>query len=182
VFLVLVVCIVLLLAAQFVKVCFASIGPSDEQRNADLLEERVDFSYPGSCVCGSYPPCTITTCKNKCGSLLYCNRFPEGTDTYFECYFGLRNGYCMACALGEYRKHNFPSPPSLNDAINVTPNEVDTSDSSYYPSSIDDDSSAEDILPNSVWIRQRRLCRTQVCQTCPAHLPEENKDPLPFQA
>ena len=184
VFVSLVVCIVLLLAAQFIRVCFASIGPCDEQRNADLLEEISECSdRPGDCVCGRTPPCKITTCKNKCGSLLYCNRFPKGTDTYFECYFGLRNGYCMGCALEEYRKQNFPSPPSLNEVNHIaTPNDTTDSDSSYYPSSIDDDSNVEDFVPDSIWVRQPRLRRVQICQTCPVHLPNESNDPLPFQA
>jgi len=78
-----VVCILLILAAEFTKVCFSSIGPSDSERYEALLRDDDRLPYPIAQVCSEHLPCSHTNYESLS------QNFPSPNDPLNEALYEL---------------------------------------------------------------------------------------------
>jgi hypothetical protein len=79
-----VICILLILAAEFTKACFSSIGPSDSERYEALLRDNERPPYPIAQVCSEHPPyCSHTNYESLS------QNFPSPNDPLNEALYEL---------------------------------------------------------------------------------------------
>jgi len=126
-----VICITLILAAEFTKTCFQSIGPSNQEKNEALLEEPSDVEYipnPTPKVCRLHTPC--------CSPIAY-----ESINQNFP--------------------SPNPNDPLNEAHSLYELSDTSTDSSYIPGSPHPDDSNFEDDLDDTIWIRPRRRPRVR---------------------
>jgi hypothetical protein len=161
VFLALVICISLLLIAMSIRVAFEFLGPSNAERAAqdfmDDLSEISDDDMSSTDIRPIAKDCKA--CSSTCKDMI--DTITRSTQTVTEVIEFQPPSFCQ-CEL----------PLATSGLNNAVYYETDSSDESYHPPSPDDeDSNADDIITDTIWVRARppRLRRVNVNDPTPVY-------------